>query len=44
MTLTAFNRLYKQYKDNFDFELTLKLAKTTYAKAYEQANKDEEWF
>ncbi len=39
-----FNKLYQHYKDDFDFELTLKLSRTTYAEAAEKANKEQEWF
>ena len=41
--LTNFNKLYRNYKNDFDFELRLKQANMTYAQAYKQAQKDEEW-
>lgn len=43
LTIRTFNRLYRHYKNDFDLELSLKLSKTTYAQAYEKANKEEEW-
>lgn len=39
-----FNKLYRHYKDNFDYEMRLKNANVTYAEAYAQSQKDEEWF
>ena len=43
LSLTIFNRLYKNYKNEFDKELGLRRANMTYAEAYRQAQKDEEW-
>lgn len=36
-------QLYQAYKDTFDYELMLKLNKTTYAQAEIDAIKQEEW-
>ena len=44
MTLTMFNKLYGHYKDDFDMEMRLKKANVTYAEAWEQSQKAEEWF
>lgn len=44
LTLTMFNRLYAHYKDTFDTEMRLKNANVTYAEAYQQAQRAEEWF
>lgn len=44
MTLTLFNKFYKNYKDDFDLEMMLKKTGTTYAKAYKKAQDSEEWF
>ena len=44
MTLTMFNKLYEHYKNDFDLELRLKNANMTYKEAFEQQQKDEEWF
>lgn len=38
-----FNKLYGHYKDNFDIEMKLRNANVTYAEAYEQSIKSEEW-
>ena len=39
-----FNKLYEHYKNDFDFEMRLKIANVTYREAFEQQQKDEEWF
>ena len=44
LTVTTFNKLYKHYKDTFDLELMLTQSRTTYAKAYELQQQEEEWF
>lgn len=44
MTLTLFNKLYMHYKDTFDTEMRLRNANMTYAEAWAEAQKDEEWF
>ena len=44
MTLTMFNKLYKHYKDNFDFEMMLTVTGTTYEKVYEKAQHADDWF
>lgn len=44
MTLTLFNKLYGHYKDDFDLELMLRLSGKTYADAYEQSQREQEWF
>jgi hypothetical protein len=41
--LREFNREYQLYKDDFDLELSLRLTRTTYAKAKQQQLKSEEW-
>lgn len=43
LCLTNFNRLYKNYKNDFDMELRLKQANMTYAEAYIKSQKEEEW-
>lgn len=43
MTLTLFNKLHKQYKDNFDMEMRLKKANMTYEEMELKAQKEEEW-
>jgi hypothetical protein len=43
LTLREFNHEYQLYKDDFDIELSLRLARTTYAKAKQHAQKQEEW-
>ncbi len=43
MTLTLFNKLYKQYKDNFDMEMRLTKAGMTYEEAGIKAQENEEW-
>ena len=43
MTLTFFNKLYLNYKNDFDMELRLKQANMTYAEAYKKSQEDEEW-
>jgi hypothetical protein len=44
MTLTTFNRLYEEYKKDFDLELMLDKSRTTYRTAEEKARRAEEWF
>lgn len=44
LTLTTFNLFYKHYKDDFDFELMLEKTGTTYAKAYEKSQHEDDWF
>lgn len=44
MTLTMFNKFYKNYKDTFDLELMLQKTGTTYAQAYKKAQDSDEWF
>ena len=44
MTLRQFNREYQIYKDDFDYEMMLRLSGTTYRKAKEKAQQAEEWF
>lgn len=44
LTLKEFNKQYQLYKDDFDLELLLKATNTTYAKAEEKAEAQEEWF
>lgn len=43
LTLRQFHHEYQIYKDDFDIELSLRLARTTYAKAKAKAQKAEEW-
>ena len=44
MTLTTFNRLYAEYKRDFDIELMLDKSRITYSAAEEKAKKADEWF
>lgn len=44
LTLTMFNRLYKQYKDDWDWEMQLFHARMTYEQSFRQAQKEQEWF
>lgn len=44
MTLREFNKEYQLYKDDFDFELLLRLTRTTYEQAKIKARQSEEWF
>lgn len=39
-----FNKLYKHYKNDFDFEMYLWKTNKTYSQAYEDQQKEEEWF
>ena len=39
-----FNRLYDCYKADFDMEMRMQTANVTYAEAFEQSQKAEEWF
>ena len=43
LTIRQFLDLYKVYKDTFDLELYLKLARKTYAKLEAEREKSEEW-
>ena len=43
LTLTAFNKLYGHYKNDFDLEMRLTAANTTYAEAHKKAQKDDDW-
>lgn len=44
ITLRLFNKLYKHYKNAFDFEMRLKATNTTYEEAHQKANDAQEWF
>lgn len=44
LTMTMFFKLYQHYKDTFDLEMRLRNANMTYADAYDNAEKAEEWF
>lgn len=44
LTLKQFNKLYQCYKDDFDFELILKLNRMTYKDAHKKSNQNDEWF
>ena len=44
LTYKEFKLRYKAYKDVFDMELLLTLARKTYAQVDAEANKSEEWF
>lgn len=44
MTLTMFNKMYQWYKDDFDLELLLRARGMTYQQAYEESQKEKEWF
>ena len=44
MTMKTFDRLYAEYKNDFDLELMLTKTRTTYRAAEEKALKSEEWF
>lgn len=43
LTLRTFNKLYQCYKNDFDFEMSLKRANITYQEFLEKQMKDEEW-
>ena len=43
LTLREFKAEYQLYKDDFDFELLLKLTRTTYEQAKTKAQQAEEW-
>nr|DAP22058.1 MAG TPA: hypothetical protein [Caudoviricetes sp.] len=43
LTITTFNKLYKHYKDDFDYELLLKTTNTTYEKAHQDYIAGELW-
>lgn len=43
LTLREFHHEYQIYKDDFDIELSLRLARMTYAKAKVKSQKQEEW-
>ena len=44
LTLTMFNKLYTHYKNTWDMEMRLTKANVTYEEAWQQSQKDEEWF
>lgn len=44
LTLAAFNRLYKQYKDVWDMEMRMSHNNITYKELYAKARQSEEWF
>ena len=44
LTLTTFNKLYGHYKNDFDLEMRLTAANTTYAEAHKKVQKADEWF
>ena len=39
-----FNKLYTHYKNDWDMEMRMRNANVTYADAYKNAMKAEEWF
>ena len=43
LTLREFNQEYQIYKDDFDYELCLRLTRTTYEQAKQKARQAEEW-
>ena len=43
LTLREFRTEYQLYKDDFDFELLLRLTRTTYKQAHDKAQQAEEW-
>ncbi len=43
LTLRQFMRLYQAYKDTFDVELILLLARKTYADIQKRQETEEEW-
>ena len=44
LTLNLFNRLYQHYKDNWDMEMIMAAAHTTYKTLYTRSQQDDEWF
>lgn len=44
LTLNLFNRLYQHYKDNWDMEMIMAAAHTTYKTLYARSQQDDEWF
>ncbi len=44
LTIRMFNRLYKCYKNTFDFESAILQGRTSYRKLELEINKSEEWF
>ena len=44
LTLVMFNKLYQHYKNTYDNELILQRQRMTYAEAWEEQQKAEEWF
>ena len=44
LTITLFNKLYEHYKNNFALELRLTKANMTYKEAFNQSQKNDEWF
>ena len=44
LTLTMFNKMYAHYKNDWDYEMRLRNANVTYAEAFQEAQKSEEWF
>ena len=43
LTIRQFLELYQAYKDTYDLELMLMLARKTYASIKEQQEAEEEW-
>lgn len=43
LSLTMFNKLYTHYKNDFDFETTLRRANLTYKEAFKRSQESEEW-
>jgi hypothetical protein len=43
MTLTTFNKLYKQYREVFDVELRLQRSQMTYQELFKKSQESEEW-
>lgn len=38
-----FNKLYKHYKDTWDYEMMLTAARMTHVQAFKKSQEDEEW-
>ena len=43
LTYTTFSKLYKHYKNDFDYEMTLRKHNLTYKEAFIMSQEDEEW-
>ena len=44
LTLSMFSKLYNHYKDTWSYEMRMFRSNLTYAEAYAQVQKSQEWF